>query len=188
MTLMFTAAEVRTQIPFGKAWMKSIVKGFPTVAGKVITPAAPVTGVPVHEAPVRLKSFMVALAIEVPTTILCKTPAEALTAVVAAVVILAPDELVRAAASANWVARSRVVMIPLVKALARMRIWEAPGMITTEYGPAAATVATGCPVVGSRKRAGTQVAPASNEISAATVATQVPESTTLALLCPVRAI
>src|SRR5579864_1984910 len=89
---MLVAPEVTTQIPALNTWLNSRLNGFVSVDGSVITPAAPEPGVPEHEAPAMLKSLTVALATPVPTIMRRIIPVVAFTVVVAAAVMLAPDD------------------------------------------------------------------------------------------------
>ena len=89
---MLVAPEVTTQMPALKIWLNSSVNGFARVEGSVMTPAAPEPGVPLHEAAATLKSFTVALATPVPTTMRRKIPGVPFTAVVVAAVIFAPED------------------------------------------------------------------------------------------------
>jgi hypothetical protein len=92
MTIRLVAPEVTTQIPALKAWLSSRLKGLLRDEGSVITPAAPDPGVPEHEPAATLKSFTVALATPVPMSRRRNTPAEPLTVVVVAVVMLVPED------------------------------------------------------------------------------------------------
>jgi hypothetical protein len=83
---------VTTQIPALKAWFNSRLKGFPSVEGSVMTPEAPDPGVPEQEPDATLNNFTVALATPVPIIRRRSIPAEPFTVVVAAAVILAPED------------------------------------------------------------------------------------------------
>src|SRR5580700_1042330 len=87
-TVRLAAPDVTTQIPALKVWFNSRLKGFPSVEGSVITPAAPEPGVPEQEPDATLNNFTVALATPVPISMRRSTPADPFTVVVAAVVIL----------------------------------------------------------------------------------------------------
>ncbi len=89
---MFVAPEVTTQIPLLNTWLNSSVNGLVNVAGSVITPDAPEPGVPEHDAATTLNSLIVALATPVPTTMRRRIPAVPFTFVVAAAMMLAPEE------------------------------------------------------------------------------------------------
>jgi hypothetical protein len=92
MTVRLVAPEVTTQIPALKVWFNSRLKGLLRAEGSVMTPAAPDPGVPEHEPDATLNNFTVALATPVPISSRRSTPAEPFTAVVAAVVMLVPDD------------------------------------------------------------------------------------------------
>ena len=90
--MTFVAPDVTTHIPAVYVWFSSRLKGFVSVDGSVITPAAPEPGVPVHDADATLNNLTVALATPVPTTTRRSIPAVAFTAVVVAVVMFVPED------------------------------------------------------------------------------------------------
>src|SRR5690242_2199400 len=90
--MIFVAPEVTTQMPALNVWLNSRLNGFASVEGSVITPAAPEPGVPEQDAAATLNSLTVALATPVPTTMRRKIPGVPFTVVVAAAVMLVPDE------------------------------------------------------------------------------------------------
>lgn len=90
--MTFVAPDVTTQIPALKASLNSRLNGFVSVDGSVITPEAPEPGVPEQDPAATLNSFTVALATPVPITMRRKIPAVPFTVVVAADVMLVPDE------------------------------------------------------------------------------------------------